>query len=151
MARMFLAGLAALALAGPAAAATSSSDLEVLATTLEQNAASNTTLNSQLLNALREPAKTLENRALPTTAALYTKSVETAWKLMPAGFIPQVWQHYAPAAGGANCSAMLAYWDTSPGGGLKMETFAWGKGNCASVSAAAIARGWAWKLRQIGR
>lgn len=130
-----------------AMAATSSSDLETLARTLEQNPANSSTLNSQLLTALREPAKTLEGRTLPSTAAQYTNSIETAWKLMPTGFIPMVWQHaHVP-----HCSAMIAYWDMAPGGGLKMETFAWGDGNCASVSSAAIARGWAWKLRQVGR
>lgn len=147
-----IAAIALVAMAAPAAAATSSADLDALATTLEQNAAPSSTLNSKLLALLREPAKTIEGRTLPTTAAQYTTSIETAWKLMPAGFIPQIWQHYAAAAGGVNCSAMLAYWETGlPASGLRFETFAWGKGNCASVSSAVIARAWAWKLRQVGR
>jgi hypothetical protein len=37
------------------------------------------------------------------------------------------------------------------GPGLRMEAFAWGKGNCASVTSAAIARAYAYKLRQLGR
>jgi hypothetical protein len=130
-------------------AATTSSDLEALATTLEQNPVASTALDKQLLNLLREPAKTLEARTLPTTAAKYTATIETAYKLMPAGFIPAIWQH--PPQLGLQCSAMIDFWDTGPTGGLRMETYAFGKGNCPSVVSAAIARGWAWKLRQVGR
>lgn len=151
MARIVIIGFAALAcaLASPVAAATSSDDLETLAKTLEQNPTPSLTLDKQLLTLLREPAKTLEARTLPTTAAKYTATIETAYKLMPAGFIPAIWQH--PPQLGLQCSAMIDYWDAGPTGGLRMETYAFGKGNCPSVVSAAIARGWAWKLRQVGR
>jgi hypothetical protein len=140
--------IAAFLVPSPCFSATSSSSLETLAKQLEQNKAPNLTLDKALLSALREPASTLEARTLPTTAAKYTASIETAWKLIPAGFIPEVWQHNPVAAGGATCSAMLAYWESD---GLKMETFAYGPGNCPSVSSAVIARAWAWKLRNVGR
>ena len=138
---------AALLVATPAAAATSSADLEALAKTLEANPAQNSALDKQLLTALREPAKTLEGRDLGYYVSKDTGTIDTALKLMPAGFVPQVWEHPSEAKTAA-CSSMIAFWQQD---GLKMETFAWGAGNCPSVLSAAIARGWAWKLKQVGR
>lgn len=138
-------------LASPAYAATSSADLDAIAKVLEQNAAPNATLNSQLLSLLREPAKTLDGVTLPTTAAQYTTLIDTALKLRPKGWIAGGSEQYPAASMGVNCTAHLSLWvnDTQPG--LRMEAFAWGKGNCPSVTSAAIARAYAYKLRQIGR
>jgi hypothetical protein len=138
----------------PALAATSSADLEAIAKVLEQNAAPSTTLNSQLLSLLREPAKTLDGITLPSTAAQYTTTIDTALKLRPKGWLAGGQEQMPAAAGGVNCTAHLAYWVDDPalkGPGLRMEAFAWGKGNCASVLSAGIARAWAWRLRQVGR
>jgi hypothetical protein len=85
--RKLLLALAALAFTTPAMAATSSADLDAIAKVLEQNAAPNTTLNSQLLSLLREPAKTLDGVTLPSTAAQYTTTIDTALKLRPKGWI----------------------------------------------------------------
>lgn len=147
--------LAVAALASPAAAQTlptKPADLEALALQLEQSPASST-MNSKLLSLLREPAKTLEGRTLPTTAAQYTTNVETAWKLLPTGWLPAVTRQNPPSSGGVACTALLSNWVNAPDPkpGLRMETFAWGKGTCAAVTSAAIARAWAWKLRQAGR
>lgn len=140
--------------AAPVVAATSSADLEAIARVLEQSGPS-TTLNSQLLSLLREPAKTLDGVTLPTTAAQYTKTIDTALKLRPKGWIAGGSEQYPAAAAGVNCTAGLSYWvpdGAAPGiAGLRMEAFAWGKGNCAAVTSAAIARAWAWKLKQAGR
>lgn len=137
--------------ASPVSAATTSADLENLAKVLEQNLAPNTTLNSQLLSALREPAKTLDGVTLPSTAAQYTSTIDTALKLRPKGWIAGGSEQFPAAASGVNCTAHLSLWIDGINPGLRMESFAWGKGNCPSVLSAAIARAWAWKLRQIGR
>lgn len=137
--------------ASPVAAATSSADLEALAVTLEKNPAGNATLNSKLLSLLREPAKTLDGVTLPTTAAQYTTNVETALKLRPAKWLYNVREHYPPAAMNVRCTTTLSYWEATAPAGLRMEVNAWGMGNCPSVLSAAIARAWAWKLRQAGR
>jgi hypothetical protein len=154
--QLILALSALLAFATPAAAATSSSDLEAIAKVLEQNAAPNTTLNSQLLTLLREPAKTLDGVTLPSSAAQYTTLIDTALKLRPKGWIAGGSEQMPAAAGGVNCTAHLSLWMSDAalpnnGPGLRMEAFAWGKGNCPSVTSAAIARAWGYKLRQIGR
>ena len=138
----------------PASAATTSADLEAIAKTLEQNPAPNSTLNSKLLSLLREPAKTLDGVTLPTTAAQYTTTLDTALKLRPAGWIAGGSEQLPAAAGGVNCTAHLSLWLFDAGinqAGLRTEAFAWGKGNCASVLSAAIARAWEWKLKQVGR
>jgi hypothetical protein len=140
--------------ASPIAAATSSADLESIAKVLEQNTMQNSTLDKNLLSLLREPAKTLENRTLPSTAAQYTGTIDTALKLQPD---PTHWF----ATGGAlpgwlkpnvTCGVTLAFWKTElrP---VTLDSFvlASGAGNCPSVFSAAIARAWAWKLRQVGR
>lgn len=137
--------------ASPVAAATTSADLEALAKTLEQNPAGNATLNSKLLSLLREPAKTLDGVTLPTTAAQYTSNVETALKLRPAKWLYNVREHYPPAAMNVRCSTTMSYWEPAAPTGLRMEVNAWGMGNCPSVLSAAIARAWAWKLKQVGR
>lgn len=145
--------------AAPVAAATSSADLEAIAKVLEQNAVPNAALNTQLLALLREPAKTLDGVTLPTTAAQYTTTIDTALKLRPKGWIAGGSEEYPAAAAGVNCTAHLSLWVpdsvTSPTGermaGMRMEAFAWGKGNCASVTSAAEARAWGWKLKQAGR
>lgn len=143
---------AALALPMPALAATTSADLEAVAKVLEQNPANNATLNTQLLGLLKEPAKTLDGITLPTTAAQYTNLIDTALKLRPKGWIAGGSEQYPAAASGVNCTAHLSWWvDGVPQPGLRMEAFAWGKGNCASVTSAAIARAYAYKLRQLGR
>lgn len=136
--------------AAPAAAATSSADLEAIAKVLEQSGPS-TVLNSQLLSLLREPAKTLDGVTLPTTAAQYTTTIDTALKLRPKGWIAGGSEQYPAAAAGVNCTAHLSFWETATPPGLRTEAFAWGKGNCAAVLSAAEARAWAWKLRQVGR
>jgi hypothetical protein len=140
--------------AAPVAAATSSADLEAIAKVLEQNAAPNAALNTQLLALLREPAKTLDGVTLPTTAAQYTTMIDTALKLRPKGWIAGGSEQLPAAAAGVNCTAHLSLWlfDANINqAGLRMEAFAWGKGNCASVTSAAEARAWGWKLKQIGR
>lgn len=142
---------AAILLPAPAAAATSSADLEAIAKTLEQNLVGNATLNTKLLSLLREPAKTLDGITLASTAAQYTTTIDTALKLRPKGWYAAGDEQYAPAASGVNCTARLSYWVTDTPPGLRTETYAWGKGNCASVLSAAIARAWAWRLKQIGR
>jgi hypothetical protein len=152
--RKLLLALAALAFATPAVAATSSGDLEAIAKVLEQNAVPNATLNSQLLALLREPAKTLDGVTLPSTAAQYTTTIDTALKLRPKGWLAGGQEQMPAAAAGVNCTAHLAYWVDDPvlkGPGLRMEAFAWGKGNCASVLSAGIARAWSYKLRLVGR
>lgn len=136
--------------AAPIAAATSSADLEAIAKVLEQSGPS-ATLNSQLLALLREPAKTLDGVTLPTTAAQYTTTIDTALKLRPKGWVAGGSEQYPAAAAGVNCTAHLSFWETVAPPGLRMEAFAWGKGNCAAVLSAAEARAWAWKLKQIGR
>lgn len=139
--------------AAPVAAATSSADLEAIAKVLEQSGP-NATLNSQLLSLLREPAKTLDGVTLPSTAAQYTTTIDTALKLRPKGWIAGGSEQYPAAAAGVNCTAHLSLWvegATASGAGLRMEAFAWGKGNCAAVTSAAIARAWGWKLKQAGR
>jgi hypothetical protein len=136
--------------AAPVAAATSSADLEAIAKVLEQSGPS-ATLNSQLLSLLREPAKTLDGVTLPSTAAQYTTTIDTALKLRPKGWIAGGSEQYPAAANGVNCTAHLSFWETAAPPGLRMEAFAWGKGNCAAVLSAAEARAWAWKLKQIGR
>jgi hypothetical protein len=136
--------------AAPVAAATSSTDLEAIAKVLE-NSGPSATLNSQLLSLLREPAKTLDAVTLPSTAAQYTTTIDTALKLRPKGWIAGGSEQYPAAAAGVNCTAHLSLWVTSTPPGLRMEAFAWGTGNCAAVTSAAIARAWAWKLKQIGR
>lgn len=144
-----LLAIALAAASAPVAAATSSSNLETIALKLEQSGPSST-LNSQLLSLLKEPAKTIEGRTLPSTAAQYTTNVETAWKLRPTGWFVQLWQQpNLPSPGlDNNCTAMMQLWTPT---GLRMETYAWGKGNCAAVSSAAIARAWAYLLKQRGR
>lgn len=145
---------AALLISVPATAATTSADLETIAKTLEQNPAPNSTLNSKLLSLLREPAKTLDGVTLPSTAAQYTTSIDTALKLRPANWIAGGSEQLPAAAGGVNCTAHLSLWlfDANINqAGLRMESFAWGKGNCPSVLSAAIARAWGWKLKQVGR
>jgi hypothetical protein len=120
---------------------------------LEQNAAPNAALNTQLLALLREPAKTLDGVTLPTTAAQYTTMIDTALKLRPKGWIAGGSEQLPAAAAGVNCTAHLSLWlfDANINqAGLRMEAFAWGKGNCASVTSAAEARAWGWKLKQIG-
>lgn len=129
-------------------AATSSADLETIAKTLEQNPAPSSTLNSQLLSLLREPALTLDGVTLPTTAASYTKYLDTALKLRPKGWLAGAEER---PAGSVSCTAQMSFWDPTPPAGLRFDAFAWGKGNCPSVLSAAIARAWAWKLRQAGR
>lgn len=154
MTRLHLIAAAALVLAAPVQAATSSADLEAIAKTLEQNPAGNTTLNGQLLALLKEPAKTLDGVTLPSTAAQYTTTIDTALKLRPKGWLAGGSEQMPAAAQGVNCTAHLSLWVTDPtinGPGLRMESFAWGKGNCASVLSAAIARAWAYKLKQVGR
>ena len=154
MTRLHLIAAAALVLAAPVQAATSSGDLEAIAKTLEQNPAGNTALNSQLLALLKEPAKTLDGVTLPSTAAQYTTTIDTALKLRPKGWLAGGTEQQPAAAQGVNCTASMALWVQDPtinGPGLRMETFAWGKGNCASVLSAAIARAWAYKLKQVGR
>jgi hypothetical protein len=152
--------IAALALIStPAVAATSSADLEAIAKVLEQTAVPSATLNTQLLTLLREPAKTLDGVTLPSTAAQYTTTIDTALKLRPKGWIAGGSEQYPAAAAGVNCTAHLSWWVpnsvTSTTGatmaGLRMEAFAWGKGNCAAVLSAAIARAWGYKLKQVGR
>jgi hypothetical protein len=147
--------IAALALIStPAVAATTSAQLEDIAKVLEQNAAPSTTLNSQLLALLKEPAKTLDGVTLASTAAQYTTTIDTALKLRPKGWLAGGQEQMPAAAAGVNCTAHLAYWVDDPalkGPGLRMEAFAWGKGNCASVLSAGIARAWAYKLRLAGR
>lgn len=134
--------------ASPVAAATSSADLETFAKTLEQNPAPNAMLNSKLLSLLREPAKTLDGVTLPNTAAQYTSTMDTALKLRPKNWIASATEQFPPAANGAVCTSYLSYWTSA---GLRMDVFSWGKGNCPSVLSAAIARAWAWKLKQVGR
>jgi hypothetical protein len=139
-----------------AATLTTSAQLESLAKVLEQNAVPNSTLNSQLLTLVKEPAKTLDGMTTATSAALYTTTIDTALKLRPKGWLAGGTEQMPAAAMGVNCTASMSFWLTDPnlpngGPGLRMETFAWGKGNCASVLSAAIARAWAYKLRQVGR
>lgn len=149
---MLIAAAAALLLPATAHAATTSADLEATAKLLESNQANNATLNSRLLSQLREPAKTLDGITLPTTAAQYTGNVETALKLRPGGWIYGVREQHPPASMGTKCTAMLSWWVTNdPQPGLRMETFAWGTGNCPSVLSAAIARAWAFRLQLVGR
>jgi hypothetical protein len=136
--------------AAPVAAATSSADLEAIAKVLEQSGPS-ATLNTQLLSLLREPAKTLDGVTLPSTAAQYTTTIDTALKLRPKGWIAGGSEQYPAAAAGVNCTAHLSLWVTDTPPGLRTEAFAWGKGNCAAVTSAAIARAWSWKLKQTGR
>lgn len=142
---------AALLLAAPAQAATTSADLEATAKLLELNQANNATLNSRLLSQLREPAKTLDGITLPSTAAQYTGAMDTALKLRPKGWLAGAQEQHAPAAMGVRCTAHLALWVADAQPGLRMETFAWGVGNCPSVLSAGIARAWAYRLRQVGR
>jgi hypothetical protein len=98
--------------AAPVAAATSSADLEAIAKVLEQSGPS-ATLNSQLLSLLREPAKTLDGVTLPSTAAQYTTTIDTALKLRPKGWIAGGSEQYpAAAANGVNCTAHLSFWET---------------------------------------
>jgi hypothetical protein len=140
--------------AAPVAAATSSADLEAIAKVLEQNVAPNAALNTQLLTLLREPAKTLDGVTLPSTAAQYTTTIDTALKLRPKGWIAGGSEQLPAAAAGVNCTAHLSFWlyDANINqAGLRTEAYAWGKGNCAAVLSAAIARAWEWKLKQIGR
>lgn len=151
MRKLLLALCALCFVATPAVAATSSADLEAIAKVLEQNPVGNKTLNSQLLSLVREPAKTLDGITLPSTAAQYTTTIDTALKLRPKGWIAGATEQYPPASSGDNCTAILSYWTASPPAGLRADAFAWGKGNCASVLSAGIARAWAWRLRQIGR
>lgn len=141
-------------IATPAVAATTSAQLEDIAKVLEQNALPNAALNTQLLSLIREPAKTLDGVTLPSTAAQYTTTIDTALKLRPKGWLAGGQEQMPAAASGVNCTAHLAYWVDDPalkGPGLRMEAFGWGKGNCASVLSAGIARAWAYKLRQVGR
>jgi hypothetical protein len=148
-------GLAALALSSTATAATTSSDLLTLAKQLEANPASSAALNKQLLTLLREPAKTLEGRTLPTTAANYTGTVETALKLAPdpTQWFPEV--RFLPSSVyKVSCAATISFWDpTSTAGapGLRFEANAFGVGNCPSIMSASVAKAWAWRLQQIGR
>lgn len=142
---------ALIAIPAPSFAATSSADLEAIAKTLEQNPAGNATLNTKLLSLLREPAKTLDGVTLPSTAAQYTTTIDTALKLRPKNWYAGGAERYAPANPGVNCTAFLEYWEPTPPAGMRQSAFAWGKGNCASVLSAAIARAWAWKLKQAGR
>lgn len=136
----------------PAVAATTSANLEDIAKVLEQTAVPSATLNTQLLTLLREPAKTLDGVTLPSTAAQYTTTIDTALKLRPKGWIAGGSEQYPAAASGVNCTAHLSWWVAGvPQPGLRMEAFAWGKGNCAAVLSAAIARAWGYKLRQVGR
>jgi hypothetical protein len=91
---------------------------------------------------------------LPSTAAQYTTSIDTALKLRPKGWIAGGSEQLPAAAAGVNCTAHLSLWlnDTAIGmAGLRTEAYAWGKGNCPSVLSAAIARAWSYKLKQIGR
>lgn len=148
--KKILIAAALLVCASPVAAATSSADLETIAKTLE-NSGPSAALNSQLLSLLREPAKTLDGVTLPSTAAQYTTSVDTALKLRPKGWIAGGSEQYPAAASGVNCTAHLSLWVNDAQPGLRMEAFAWGKGNCAAVLSAAIARAWAYKLKQVGR
>jgi hypothetical protein len=138
--------LALTSLATPAHAQTTSVSLDALAKTLEQSPASST-LNSKLLSALREPVLTIEGRTLPSTAAQYTTSVETALKLKPTGWIYAVRE--TPATTGATCTSRLS--TNQRVGYVTMETFAWGNGTCAAVMSASIARAWAHLLRLRGR
>jgi hypothetical protein len=150
--KAILIAAAALLLPTPALAATTSADLEAIAKVLENNPGQNATLNTQLLGLLKEPAKTLDAVTLPSTAAQYTATIDTALKLRPKGWIAGGSEQYPAAASGVNCTAHLSLWvDGVPQPGLRMEAFAWGKGNCASVTSAAIARAYAYKLRQVGR
>jgi hypothetical protein len=148
--KKILIAAALLVCASPVAAATSSADLEATAKLLEQSGPS-AALNTQLLTQLREPAKTLDAVTLPSTAAQYTTTIDTALKLRPKGWIAGGSEQYPAAASGVNCTAHLSLWVEGAQPGLRMEAFAWGKGNCAAVTSAAIARAWAWKLKQIGR
>jgi hypothetical protein len=141
----------ALAVPGTARAATTSDELDALARTLEANPANNATLNSQLLALLREPAKTLDGVTLPTTPAQYTNLVDTALKLRPKGWLAGATEQLPAASMGVSCTARLDLWVLDAQPGLRAEVFAWGKGNCPSVLSAAIARAWAYKLRQVGR
>lgn len=136
--------------AAPVAAATSSDNLEAIAKVLE-NSGPSATLNSQLLSLLREPAKTLDGVTLPSSAAQYTTTIDTALKLRPKGWLTGGSEQYPAASGGVNCTAHLSFWVDGVQAGLRMEVFAWGKGNCAAVTSAAIARAWSWKLKQAGR
>ena len=156
MTRLHLIAAAAILLAAPVQAATSSADLEAVAKALEQNATPSTTLNSRLLALLKEPAKTLDGVTLPSTAAQYTTSIDTALKLRPKGWLAGGSEQMPAAAGNVNCTAHLSLWVPDPnltnnGPGLRMEAFARGLGNCPSVLSAAIARAWAYKLKQAGR
>jgi hypothetical protein len=139
--------------ASPAAAVTtptSPAALDDLAKVLEQSGP-DAALDKQLLTLLREPAKTLDGITLPTTAAKYTATVDTALKLRPKGWLTGFSEEFPSAAGGVSCTAHLSLWVIDDQPGLRFETFAWGKGNCAAIMDAAIARAWAFRLRQAGR
>lgn len=146
----------ALLVSSPAAAVTTQTSpaaLDALAKTLEQSGP-DAALDKQLLTLLREPAKTLDGITLPTTAAQYTAVIDTALKLRPKGWLAGGSEQLPAAAAGVNCTAHLSLWINDGNinmPGLRMESFAWGKGNCAAVLSAAIARAWAYRLRQAGR
>jgi hypothetical protein len=98
--------------ASPAAAVTtptSPAALDDLAKVLEQSGP-DAALDKQLLTLLREPAKTLDGITLPTTAAQYTATVDTALKLRPKGWLTGFSEEFPAAAGGVSCTAHLSLW-----------------------------------------
>lgn len=158
MTRIVLALLALVAFAAPAHAATTSEELDTLALQLMQNKTPNITLDKRLLTLLREPAKTLEARTLPTTAAQYTANVETAMKLRPVKWIVSVREGNGliplpPEMGGYPTACSAGITDNIRPGWVPAdgEIWSYGVGNCPSVLSAAIAKAWAVKLRRVGR
>lgn len=145
-------------IASPAFAATTSAQLENVAFRLMHNTAPNVALDKELLTLLREPAKTLEGRTLPTTAAQYTASIDTALKLKPnswiwsvsmgSGIVASPWAYKTDII---NCGATLI--DNVNAGSVPVAGNVWaiGPGNCPSQLSAAIAKAWAAKLRTVGR
>jgi hypothetical protein len=102
----------------PAVAATSSADLEAIAKVLEQTTVPSATLNTQLLSLLREPAKTLDGITLPSTAAQYTTTIDTALKPQAASTAPRT------LAGGLTAFRSLAFaWKRSLGARATVRPF----------------------------
>jgi hypothetical protein len=150
--------IAALSLASPTLAATTSAQLDDLAAQVENATALDHSFDTAALNLLREPALTYANRTLPSSGApYYTTSIDmTSNSLRPPSPWTMAMQELVaapPVGNSSNRFYVASFLDWEPGtdGGLKWESGGRSRVNRASAILVASLRAWAYVLRQNGR
>lgn len=154
-----IAAAAALFVAAPAAAQTTSAQLFDLANRVEKTTTRSYALEKEGLTLLREPVKTFNGVTLPTSPAQYMGNAETTLKLtLPPEYHPVIYQMPTTVA------ASAIKWGTGPTGapgGSQTLWMKWEAGGVATSTSpvyrratamyAALLRAWAWQLKQSGR